>query len=172
MGGFQYWGGGGVGNLWYWQIIGGAIGSTSHFQNYWGLAWPLQLHPCSYAYVTCTCILWNQSWKSVHSLYIVLIAQPLIHNTTLYLHVPSSCGHPIFPISDILFIKKYSEMGHHYYRIVSSCEGLLYRYGVINAVSLNFYWYFISYSKIIRNFTVEYFCMKNNLDYIWFLTVL
>ena len=27
------------------------------------------------------------------------------------LHVPSSCGHPIVLISDILFIKKYTEMG-------------------------------------------------------------
>ena len=27
------------------------------------------------------------------------------------------CQVPIFPISDISFIKKYSEMGHAYYRI-------------------------------------------------------
>ena len=33
----------------------------------------------------------------------------------------------IFPISDILFIKKYPEMGHGYYRIVSSRKWLLYR---------------------------------------------
>ena len=32
-----------------------------------------------------------------------------------------------FPISDILFIKKHTEMGRRYYRIVSSCKGLLYR---------------------------------------------
>ena len=38
--------------------------------------------------------------------------------------------------------------------------------GAIDAVSLNFYWYLVSYSKWLRNFTVEYFCMKNNLDYI------
>ena len=63
------------------------------------------------------------------SLYTVLIAQSLLHNTTLYLHVPSSCGHHIFSISDILFIKKYPEMGCRYYRIVSSRKGLLYRCG-------------------------------------------
>ena len=33
----------------------------------------------------------------------------------------------IFPISDILFIKKYPEMGHGYYRLVSSRKWLLYR---------------------------------------------
>ena len=77
---------------------------------------------CTYMFLAA-----NQSWKGVHSLYIVLIAQSLLHNTTLYLYVPSSCGHPIFPISDILFIKKYPEMGRRHYRIVSSRKGLLYR---------------------------------------------
>ena len=37
------------------------------------------------------------------------------------------CQVPIFPISDILFIEKYPEMGRGYYRIVSSLKGLLYR---------------------------------------------
>ena len=46
---------------------------------------------------------------------------------SVMLHVPSSCAHPIFPISDILFIKRHSEMGRRYYRIVSSRKGLLYR---------------------------------------------
>ena len=31
--------------------------------------------------------------------------------TAPYLHVPSTYGHPIFPVSDILFIKIYPEMG-------------------------------------------------------------
>ena len=34
---------------------------------------------------------------------------------------------PYITILDILFIKKYPEMGHGYYRIVSSCKCLLYR---------------------------------------------
>ena len=37
------------------------------------------------------------------------------------------CQVPILPISDILFIEKYPEMGRGYYRIVSSRKGLLYR---------------------------------------------
>ena len=37
------------------------------------------------------------------------------------------CKVAIFPISDILFIEKYPEMGRGYYRIVSSRKGLLYR---------------------------------------------
>ena len=37
------------------------------------------------------------------------------------------CQVPIFPILDILFIKKYPEKGRGYYRIVSSRKWLLYR---------------------------------------------
>ena len=37
------------------------------------------------------------------------------------------CQVRIFPILDILFIKKYPEMGRGYYRTVSSRKGLLYR---------------------------------------------
>ena len=37
------------------------------------------------------------------------------------------CQVPIFPILDILFIKKYPEMGRGCYRIVSSRKWLLYR---------------------------------------------
>ena len=56
------------------------------------------------------------------------------------LHVPSRCGHPIFRISDILFIKKYPEMGRRYYRIISSRKGLLYWWGQsTDAVSPIFY---------------------------------
>ena len=69
----------------------------------------------------------------IYALKLVLKVSPfLVHRTdcptticnTLYLHVPSSCGHPI---SDILFIKKYPEMGCRYYRIFSSCILLISR---------------------------------------------
>ena len=33
--------------------------------------------------------------------------------------------------------------------------------GAINAVSLNIYWYPVSYSKWLRNFTAEYFCLMD-----------
>ena len=58
-------------------------------------------------------------------------------------------------------------MGRRYYRIVSSRKGLFVPVGAIDAISLNFYWYLVSYSKWLRNFTVEYFFMKNNLDYMY-----
>ena len=59
-------------------------------------------------------------------------------------------------------------MGRGYYRIVSSRKGVIVPIGAINAVSLNFYRYLVSYSKWLRNFIVEQFCMKNNLDYIYY----
>ena len=37
------------------------------------------------------------------------------------------CQVPIFPISDILYFKKYPEMGRGFYSIVSSRKDLLYR---------------------------------------------
>ena len=43
----------------------------------------------------------------------------------------------IFHILDILFMKKYPEMGRDYYRIVSSV--VIVPVGAINAVSLNLY---------------------------------
>ena len=83
------WGYRGAGYLMYYALVlDRPLEGTSYFQNYWrAYLTPTAQPPCSCSCVTCTFTLWNQSWKGVYSLYTVLIAQPLLHNTTLYLHV-------------------------------------------------------------------------------------
>ena len=121
-----------VSNLGIDRLLVGPLGPHTIFNIIGGLPGPysptpLLLHLCYMYLYTLKSVLKGSPFRD--SLYTVLIAQSLLHNTTLYLHVPSSCGHHIFSISDILFIKKYPEMGCRYFRIVSSRKGLLYRYG-------------------------------------------
>ena len=122
-------GGGQVGlNLGIGRLLVGHWGPQAIVKIIWGgVPCTYSPTPCSYGYVTCTDTLWNQSWKGVHSLYIVLIANHCSIIRLCTCMFLAAVGTRNFLFQTFSFIKKYPEMGRRYYHIVSSHKGLLYR---------------------------------------------
>ena len=66
----------GKGRFFQWGGGGGEGMQTLVFFKIEACLVPTAPPSCSYAYVTCTYMLWNQSWKGVNSFYIVLFWSP------------------------------------------------------------------------------------------------